>query len=72
MQGATERRRPGRRGRASERKEKAVYALARFSFIMAKPRGVVEPAMVAVSVTEYVGEHSVAGYYEVRPCKHGE
>lgn len=32
---------------------------------MAKPRGVVEPSMVAVSVNEYVGETSPAGYYEV-------
>ena len=33
---------------------------------MAKPRGVVEPSMVAVSVNEYVGDTSLAGYYEVR------
>jgi hypothetical protein len=32
---------------------------------MAKPRGVVEPSMVSVSVSEYVGDVSLAGYYEV-------
>lgn len=37
---------------------------------MSKPRGVVEPSMVAVSVNEYVGDVSRAGYYEGHGVAH--
>ena len=37
---------------------------------MSKPRGMVEPSMVAVSVNEYVGDVSRAGYYEGHGVAH--
>lgn len=37
---------------------------------MSKPRGVLEPSMVAVSVNEYVGDVSRAGYYEGHGVAH--